>query len=70
MDCSVHREPVLDGCFCRDLQLLDAAELGGQGSATELGAELLGCDHDQALGLVDGLRAADEDPFSAGENHP
>ncbi|MEJ7741336.1 MAG: hypothetical protein WKF73_01585 [Nocardioidaceae bacterium] len=58
------------GAVCRDLQLLDAVELGGQGSAAQLGAQVLGRDHDQALQLVDGLGSADQNPFSASENHP
>ncbi|MEJ7708209.1 MAG: hypothetical protein WKF82_13635 [Nocardioidaceae bacterium] len=45
-------------------------ELGGQGSAAQLSAQVLGRDHDQALQLVDGLGSADQHPFSASENHP
>src|SRR5207247_2357394 len=64
------RQAMFDRCRGRDLQLLDAGELNGERKAAQLRTKLFWRDHDQALEFVDGLCAADQDPFPAGENHP
>src|SRR3954451_12119352 len=61
---------MFDRCRGRDRQLLDAGELNRERTAAQLGTKLFWCDHDQALELVDGLGAADQNTFPAGEDHP
>jgi hypothetical protein len=53
-----HGDPVLDRCAERAGQPFDDVQLLCQGPAPQEGAQMLGCDHDQRLELVDRLGPA------------